>query len=251
MTTPVCCALQSGRRGLTTTLNTSFKARTFSSHGPVSSHIGSLPIRCPPSVQLLPHNDKDSTVRDFALARSTPSFLRVVGPKGEIPVELQPFVRLSTVGTAAPAEGVAWTVEVENPSVKHQRAIWGLTRSLVANAIEGVSNGYTLSLRLVGVGYRAAVEDSPSAAMRLNLKLGFAHPVVIDLPPDVQASTPTTTTIVLSGIDKQRLGQVAARIRSWRVPEPYNVSTTSGNTVFAVVGLSLTHAHFVPTSFSI
>lgn len=62
---------------------------------------------------------------------------------------------------------------------------------------------------------------------RLNLKLGFAHPVLIDLPVDVQAATPSSTTIVLSGIDKQRLGEVAARIRRWRIPEPYNVRVLS------------------------
>lgn len=115
--------------------------------------------------------------------------------------------------------------------MKHQRAIWGLTRSLLANAVEGVSTGYTLSLRLVGVGYRATLEEIPSASaqlppsQRLNLKLGFAHPVLIDLPADVVASTPSTTNIVLAGIDKQRLGEVAARIRRWRQPEPYNVGS--------------------------
>lgn len=169
--------------------------------------------------------------------------LSVKGPKGLLNVDLMPFVHLESTSPSTAAESSAslFTVRVDDPSLKHQRAVWGLTRSLLANAIVGVSTGYSLSLRLVGVGYRAAVEPipaSPSPAVaaanaelgaaapsthRLNLKLGYAHPVLINLPADVTAATPSTTTIVLSGIDKQRLGQVAARIRSWRVPEPYNV----------------------------
>ncbi|KPV71859.1 uncharacterized protein RHOBADRAFT_47310, partial [Rhodotorula graminis WP1] len=185
------------------------------------SHVGSAPISLPPSVDLI--------------RPSRPSApARVRGPKGELAVDIAPFVRLDLVrepaasaaaDAADPASTTLVRVAVDDPAVKHQRAVWGLTRSLVHNAVVGVSVGYTLPLRLVGVGYRAAVEPAPQLGpgrMRLNLKLGFAHPVLVDLPPDVVASTPAPTSILLAGIDKQRLGQVAARIRSWRVPEPYN-----------------------------
>nr|CRX79174.1 hypothetical protein ls5931a1_00001 [Leucosporidium scottii] len=151
-----------------------------------------------------------------------------------------PFVHLEPLPHATQATP-QYSVRVDDPTVKHQRAVWGLTRSLLANAIVGVSAGYSLSLRLVGVGYRAAVEPIPSSPStsapststsisthRLNLKLGYAHPVLINLPADVTAATPSTTTITLTGIDKQRLGEVAARIRSWRVPEPYNVRPLLG-----------------------
>lgn len=209
--------------------------RTWSSSPPASSHVGSAPIPLPSTVSFLPPASSP-------LSPTTPSSARVRGPKGELVVNIAPFVRLAVAPRAAGGDettgadvlGAELTVAVEDASLKHQRSVWGLTRSLLANAVTGVSDGYTLSLRLVGVGYRAAVEASPAAAgqpssssQRLNLKLGFAHPVLIDLPADVQATTPLPTSIVLHGIDKQRLGQVAARIRSWRIPEPYNVCLSS------------------------
>ncbi|GAA5915478.1 hypothetical protein JCM8208_000728 [Rhodotorula glutinis] len=191
-------------------------AHPLSTSARTRSHVGSAPIPLPSSV-------------DF-IAPERPSHpARVRGPKGELAVDIHPFVRLDLDRVAPAADGEPAShlvrVAVDDPAVKHQRAVWGLTRSLVHNAVVGVSEGYTLPLRLVGVGYRAAVEPAPHlgpARERLNLKLGFAHPVLVDLPPDVAASTPAPTSILLAGIDKQRLGQVAARIRSWRVPEPYN-----------------------------
>ncbi|GAA5880571.1 hypothetical protein JCM8547_007985 [Rhodosporidiobolus lusitaniae] len=197
------------------------------------SHVGSAPIPLPPSVTFVPPPPSPSS--DTLPARAV-----VRGPKGQLAVDVAPFVRLavsspsnvSQEGAAAPGGAAQIAVAVDDATLKHQRATWGLTRSLLANAVKGVSEGYSLTLRLVGVGYRAAVEPTlttgasssldASPSQRLNLKLGFAHPVLIDLPSDVQATTPSTTSIVLHGIDKQRLGQVAARIRSWRVPEPYN-----------------------------
>ncbi|GAA5845427.1 hypothetical protein JCM11251_005070 [Rhodosporidiobolus azoricus] len=203
--------------------------RSFASTPATASHVGSAPIPLPAAVTFLPRP---------APSPSQPSHAVVRGPKGELVVSVAPFVRLAVQGQAATVQGgevdaLHLNVEVDNATVKHQRAVWGLTRSLLANAVVGVSEGYTLPLRLVGVGYRAAVEpvapgsaplDStqPPPTQRLNLKLGFAHPVLIDLPVDVKASTPSPTSIILEGIDKQRLGQIAARIRSWRIPEPYN-----------------------------
>jgi large subunit ribosomal protein L6 len=204
--------------------------RNWHSSPPTSSHVGSAPIPLPTTVSFLPPSSSPSVT-------SSSTFARVRGPKGELTVDIAPFVRLAVAPRAAVVDeansdavkGAELTVAVADASLKQQRAVWGLTRSLLANAVKGVSEGYTLSLRLVGVGYRAAVEavpsisEEPSSSQRLNLKLGFAHPVLIDLPSDVQATTPLPTSIVLHGIDKQRLGQVAARIRSWRIPEPYNV----------------------------
>ncbi|GAA5968221.1 hypothetical protein JCM21900_001130 [Sporobolomyces salmonicolor] len=200
--------------------------RSFASSSPTSSHVGSAPIPYPPSVTFVP----DSATASFS--SSLPRRLVVQGPKGRLAVDVPSCVHIAhspSSSSSPPAASSLISLSVDDPSAKYQRAMWGLTRSLLANAVRGVSIGYSLSLRLVGVGYRAAVEDvSPSSSsaggskQRLNLKLGFAHPVLIDLPSDVLASTPSSTTILLSGIDKQRLGEVAARIRSWRVPEPYN-----------------------------
>jgi large subunit ribosomal protein L6 len=212
----------------------SLVSSAFHSSANAPSHVGSAAIPVPSTV----------TIQLPSLAAvapgATPAQAIVKGPKGQLAVELASFVRLTQQqqqqqGTEGQAPILDhFVVDIENPAVKHQRAVWGLTRALLANAVVGVSEGYTLPIRLVGVGYRATVEDIPPSSrtnhsgpqptQRLNLKLGFAHPVLIDLPPDVTATTPAPNAIALSGIDKQRLGQVAAQIRAWRVPEPYNAS---------------------------
>ena len=99
---------------------------------------------------------------------------------------------------------------------KLSRAMSGTTRALVNNMVTGVSAGFTKSLKLVGVGYRAQLQGKT-----LNLSLGFSHPVVYALPEGVTAETPSQTDIVIKGIDKQLVGQVAAEIRDFRRPEPY------------------------------
>ncbi|WP_211829035.1 50S ribosomal protein L6 [Kistimonas asteriae] len=99
---------------------------------------------------------------------------------------------------------------------KLSRAMSGTTRALVNNMVAGVSAGFTKSLKLVGVGYRAQLQGKT-----LNLSLGFSHPVVYALPEGVTAETPSQTDIVIKGIDKQLVGQVAAEIRDFRRPEPY------------------------------
>lgn len=95
-------------------------------------------------------------------------------------------------------------------------AMSGTTRALLANMVQGVSKGFERKLTLVGVGYRAQ-----AAGSALNLTLGFSHPVVYNMPTGVSVETPTQTEIVLKGVDKQRIGQVAAEIRAYRSPEPY------------------------------
>ncbi|SDA02387.1 BZ3501_MvSof-1269-A2-R1_Chr12-3g03571 [Microbotryum saponariae] len=220
------------------------RIRLFSSSSVAPSHIGSQPVALPPVVQLVVE-----VAPRGPSARQRSTRLLVTGPKGELAVDFPSFMKLASPrltndpasrGVARGAEPSSVVLSVQDSRIKHQRAIWGLTRSLLANAVYGVSQGFSLPIRLVGVGYRASLEPASTApakipsppsstsskpassAQRLHLKLGFAHPIFVDLPHDVRASVPSTTSIVLSGIDKQRLGQVAARIRSWRVPEPYN-----------------------------
>lgn len=171
--------------------------------------------------------------------------ITVKGPLGAQIVVVLPPVILDPPST----EVQALKVTVHDSGVKLQKRAWGLTRSLIANAVEGVSKGYTTDLRLVGVGYRAAIEpipeefrrlqsqipkkvkqtrpgsapvvDLPAPTHRLNIKLGYSHPVLIDIPADIQVEIPAPTKIQLKGIDKHRLGVFAARIRDWRKPEPY------------------------------
>ncbi|MBI1396631.1 MAG: 50S ribosomal protein L6 [Betaproteobacteria bacterium] len=113
------------------------------------------------------------------------------------------------------SEGANISFAMENDST-HAHAMSGTMRALVANMVHGVSKGFERKLNLVGVGYRAQVQGD-----NLNLSLGFSHPVVHKLPAGVKAETPTQTEIVLKGIDKQLIGQVAAEIRAYRPPEPY------------------------------
>lgn len=130
----------------------------------------------------------------------------VKGPKGSLSV-------------AKPA-GVEIRIEDGNallsPADPSQVAITGTIRSVVANMVHGVSQGFERKLELVGVGYRAAVQGKD-----LNLSLGFSHPVVFTAPEGITITTPTQTEVVVSGADKQLVGQVAAKIRGFRPPEPY------------------------------
>ncbi len=99
---------------------------------------------------------------------------------------------------------------------RHAKAMSGTLRALVANMVRGVSKGFEKKLSLVGVGYKAAAQGKT-----LNLSLGFSHPVDYALPEGIKAETPTPTEIIIKGIDKQRVGQVAAEVRAFRPPEPY------------------------------
>ena len=99
---------------------------------------------------------------------------------------------------------------------KRARAMWGMSRTLVANLIAGVTEGFTKKLDITGVGYRAAVQGS-----NLQLQLGYSHDISYPIPQGIQVVCPKPTEIVITGIDKQKVGQVAAEIRHYRPPEPY------------------------------
>jgi large subunit ribosomal protein L6 len=134
------------------------------------------------------------------------SQLSVKGPKGSLSLELHPTVHL----------------EQENDEIRVQWdadrdiAMAGTFRALVNNMVTGVSEGFQKKLQLVGVGYRAQTQGK-----NLNLALGFSHPIDYEAPEGVTIETPSQTEIVISGCDKQRVGQVAAEIRAFRPPEPY------------------------------
>ena len=100
---------------------------------------------------------------------------------------------------------------------KQARAFWGMQRTMVDNLVTGVTEGYTKVLEITGVGYRANAQGP----RKLKLQLGYSHDVDFDVPEGVEVKTPDNTTIEISGIDKQKVGQVAAEIRRWRKPEPY------------------------------
>ncbi|KAI0761971.1 ribosomal protein L6 [Trametes elegans] len=171
----------------------------------VVSNIGKKPIVYPPTIALEP----------------TSTAISVKGPLGETSVPLMPFMKLSN---DAPN---TLSVAVENPKERKQRAMWGLTRTLIHNAIIGMTEGFTTPVYLVGVGYRAALEADPRgkgegrSGQRLNMKLGFSHSVFVSVPDHIKIEVPQPTKIVLSCTDKHKLGLFAAQIRRWRPPEPY------------------------------
>ncbi len=132
----------------------------------------------------------------------------VKGPKGELSMLMADEV------TYELNEG-AFSVSPVNKS-KKARSFWGMQRTMAQNLIEGVTNGFTKILDITGVGYRANVQGKI-----LKLQLGYSHDVDFDIPEGIEIKTPDQTTVEISGVDKQKVGQVAAEIRRWRKPEPY------------------------------
>jgi large subunit ribosomal protein L6 len=132
----------------------------------------------------------------------------VKGPKGELKVVLNDQV-------LAKMDQGGIKVDPKDKS-KLARSSWGMSRTLVANLVTGVTVGYSKSLEISGVGYRAAINGKA-----LQLNLGYSHDVTYEIPAGIEIKVPKPTEIVISGIDKQRVGQVAAEIREYRGPEPY------------------------------
>ncbi len=156
------------------------------------SRIGKKPIPVPAGVEV----KLDGTT------------ITVKGPKGTLTREVHPDMKVSVNGQE---------VVVERPSDnKLHRSLHGTTRSVIANMIEGVSNGFSKSLELVGVGYRAAKSGNT-----VTLSLGFSHPVVLENVPGIEVEVPAPTKLVIKGIDKELVGIYAAKVRAIRKPEPY------------------------------
>jgi len=156
------------------------------------SRIGRLPIPVPDGVEV------DVVV----------GLVRVKGPKGELSQSVSPDLTIEREDS---------TLHVKRPTDRGEhRALHGLTRSLIFNMVEGVTNGFEKRLEIQGVGYRAQLKGNT-----LELALGFSHPVRVEAPPGIEFEVPVPTQIIVRGIDKQAVGEVAARIRKLRPPEPY------------------------------
>lgn len=161
------------------------------------SRIGKLPMNVPAGVEI---------------NVSKGNLVTVKGPKGELMQQIDPDLGVGI------EDGVLTVTRPTNQ--KRHRSMHGLYRSLISNMIEGVTNGYNSTLELVGVGYRAT-----NSGNLLELSLGYSHPVMFYVPSDIKVETKSekgkNPQVLLSGIDKQLLGQVAAKIRAFRKPEPY------------------------------
>lgn len=156
------------------------------------SRVAKMPVELPQGV-------------DFDLSGTT---VTLKGSKGVLYMELNPEVELAN-------EDGKLSVTARSGS-RFSSAMSGTTRALLANMVRGVTDGFEKKLELRGVGYRAALQGK-----KLNLTLGFSHPVSYDVPEDISIETPSQTEVIIKGIDKQRVGQVAAEIRRFRPPEPY------------------------------
>lgn len=138
-----------------------------------------------------------------------PGQVKVKGPKGELSVPISPEMRVVVEGGL---------VRVERPSDdRRHRSLHGLTRTLIANAVKGVSEGYVRELLIKGIGYRARL-----AGRAVELTVGYSHPVVVEPPPGVSFEVPEPSRIRVLGIDKQLVGQVAANLRAVRRPSAYH-----------------------------
>jgi large subunit ribosomal protein L6 len=134
--------------------------------------------------------------------------LTVKGPKGTLAMPLRDEISYTV-------EGDVIVVKPAN-ATKAARAFWGMQRTLVQNLVTGVTDGFTKVLEITGVGYRANAQGKT-----LKLQLGYSHDVDFAVPEGIEIKTPDNTTVEITGIDKQKVGQVAAEIRRWRKPEPY------------------------------
>ena len=156
------------------------------------SRIGRMPIQVPDGVEVAVEG----------------TLVRVKGPKGELS---------QAVSRDLSIEREDSTLSVKRPTDRPEhRALHGLTRSLIFNMVEGVTNGFEKRLEIQGVGYRAQLKGNT-----LELALGFSHPVRVEAPPGIDFEVPVPTQIIVRGIDKQAVGEIAARIRKLRPPEPY------------------------------
>jgi large subunit ribosomal protein L6 len=156
------------------------------------SRVGKYPVELPAGVQV-------------AIASG---ILTAKGRLGELKMPLTDLIEAKVEGNKVS--------DAPKNSETRSRMMWGTTRALIANMVKGVSDGYSRSLEITGTGYRAAVAGS-----RLEMNLGFSHPVVYPIPPGIKITCDRPTAIRVEGIDKRLVGQVAAEIRSFRPPEPY------------------------------
>jgi len=156
------------------------------------SRVGKMPVTVPQGV-------------DVSISGNQ---INVKGALGTLSVPIHPLVSITS------ADGKL-TVAAANDSAA-AGAMWGTTRALLANMVNGVSKGFEKKLTLVGVGFRAQAQGQ-----KLNLQIGFSHPVVKEMPAGIKVETPSQTEILIKGADRQVVGQLAAEVRAFRPPEPY------------------------------
>lgn len=159
------------------------------------SRVGKNPVALPTGVTLTKGSDRKVTVK---------------GPKGSLDLTLRPEVEVDV-------EGASVLVKQNGTGgARAASAYHGMTRAMISNMVDGVTKGYEKRLEIVGVGWKASTQGS-----KIVMSLGFCHPVELQIPKGISVTTPSETMVVISGVDKQAVGQMAAMIRAQRKPEPY------------------------------
>ncbi|KAL6923465.1 hypothetical protein FSHL1_000715 [Fusarium sambucinum] len=192
----------------------------FSTTSKRPSKLGRTPLSIPPGVELSvgePVAKKDLTSYKKVYKKT----INIKGPLGSLGLEVPEYVQLTQ-----DLDAKSILLSVRDNEAKDQKAMWGTTWSYLRNYIMGVSEGHTAILRLVGVGYRASVEERGAkeefpGQRFLCLKLGFTHPVEEGIPRGVTVTTPAPTRILIEGVDREVIMSFAGRVRMWRPPEPY------------------------------
>ncbi|KAJ9224509.1 hypothetical protein DTO212C5_5086 [Paecilomyces variotii] len=199
------------------------RAQCFSTTSPAQSRVGGAPISIPPDVSLNFIDLPQAQTRGRSAKDIPKTAVQVKGPLGEMTLKIPTFLNVAHDEAQKKA-----SLTVADPSLAHQRAMWGTIRAHLQNYILGVSEGHVCILSLVGVGYRASIESTATTVTAeypgqqfVSLKVGFSHPIELPIPKGVKASTPQPTRILLEGVDKEVVTQFAAEIRAWRKPEPY------------------------------
>ncbi|KAG0690437.1 hypothetical protein C6P40_002930 [Pichia californica] len=191
--------------------------RLFHSSRQILSHIGSSPVFVTPDVKL--------SSMEMLIPKVIPkgsekiilnSLLSIKGPKGEINLQIPEFLKIDSTSNTSNIK-----IEINNEKNKIQKSLWGTYRSLINNAVIGVTDGHSSTLRFKGTGYRVMIEKDDKGINWVKMKVGRCNVEGLPIPENIICETPSQTLLVLSGPDKQKLNLFAARLRNMRPPEPY------------------------------
>ncbi|KAJ3319761.1 hypothetical protein HDV06_005962 [Boothiomyces sp. JEL0866] len=185
--------------------------RLFSSSIQCRSMIGRKVLKYPLDVKI---EIKDHVPADPS--QKSNSQVVVSGENGTLSMPIKDYIEIFLEKLESEGKN-SLTVKVKDAENKKQKAMWGTTRALIENMVQGVTEGFTIPIKMVGVGYRALIEDG-----KLSLKVGVSHPILMDIPEGVKVLIPNPQRILLQGPDLYTVSQFAANIRKWRKPEPYN-----------------------------
>ncbi|ANB15757.1 mitochondrial 54S ribosomal protein YmL16 [Sugiyamaella lignohabitans] len=202
-------------------------SRSFSACSMNLSNIGNMPIVLPEGVKLSVEPKKIDDVSLFRMKLEDQrggkpkihitKTATITGPNGTVKVDLADFVQVEP--SAESSEKIH--VSVVNSDKRHQKQMWGTSRSLISNGVVGVSEGHLSIVKFVGTGFRAILEKTKEGREQLSLRVGYCVPIVIKIPKDIKVTVPLPHRLIIEGVDKQRVKQLAAKIRKHRPPEPY------------------------------